>query len=112
MAATYDPDTDRGKVRLLISDVDTASATFTDEEIDTFLTMGDSVRDSAAVALETIAGNQALVLKRIKTHNLETNGPELAKELRALATQLRDTDDQAGVFLIADQSTSASYFPY
>jgi hypothetical protein len=35
--ATYDPTTDAGKVRLLISDTDVTTPIFTDVEIATFL---------------------------------------------------------------------------
>jgi len=58
MAATYDLDTNIGKVRLLISDVIVADAHFTDEEITVFLTMAsNSVRLAAAYALEAWAAD-------------------------------------------------------
>lgn len=90
MSFTYQPGTSRGRVRLLISDVDQTTATFTDEEIDTFLTLeDDDVRLAAAQALDTIASNEALVSKRIRLLDLQTDGPAVAKALRERAGELR-----------------------
>lgn len=98
MPATYDPSTPAGQVRLLINDVGDPF-TFTDDEIAAFigLAIGGSVLRAAATALDTIASNEALVSKVIKTQDLSTNGPAVAAELRARAATLRqqadDTDD-------------------
>lgn len=95
MAITTDPTTDIGRVRLLITDL-TEPPLFTDEQIQAFLTLeGDSVKLAAASALETIARSEALVSKRITTQDLSTDGPAVARELRASAAALRaqaDTD--------------------
>lgn len=108
---TYDPTTDRGQVRLLIVDTDVAeNATFTDAEIDTFLLLETGVFTAAALALETIAVNEALVLKVIQTLDLKTDGAKLAAELRARAKDLRaradddaaDIDDDFAVAEFAD----------
>lgn len=48
MAFTYDISTDRGRVRLYLSDTDSAAYVFEDDEIDYFLTRGGSV-DGAVV---------------------------------------------------------------
>jgi len=59
MVCTYNITTDRGKVRLLIYDVDTVNCHFTDTEIDTFLTMAnDSIYLAAAMALEAWAATE------------------------------------------------------
>lgn len=93
--ATYDPTTNPGLVRLLISDVDTTNPTFEDSEITAFLGLAaDNVRLAAAYALDTIASNEVLVQKRIKLLDLTTDGPACAKELRAHAKALRDQVDQ------------------
>lgn len=42
MAFTYDTTTNRGKVRLLVFDRDSASYTFTDAEIDAFLSLSSN----------------------------------------------------------------------
>lgn len=112
MAFTYSPSTDRGKVRLLISDTDDSDATrqlFTDEEIDTFLTLrASSVFRAAATALRTIASNEVQVQKRISILDLRTDGPSEARALRQLADdyeQAADEEDReavSGGFAIAE----------
>ena len=95
MAFTYDPTTDRGKVRLIVPDrVDTGHV-FTDAEIDTFLTMEVDVRRSAALALETIASDEAMVLKVIKLGDLSTNGAQLSEALLKRAAALRTQAEDA-----------------
>lgn len=107
--ATYDVATPLGRVRLLISDTDTAAATFDDAELATFLEMaGQSILVAAADALETIATNEALVLKVLRSQDLQTDGASLSKELRARADALRaraattvvDVADDDGGFAI------------
>jgi hypothetical protein len=103
MAFTYDVSTDRGKVRLLITDVQEANPLFQDAEIDAFLTLNTSVRLAAAAALEVIAASEVLVLKKIVNLDLETDGPAVARELRELAKQLRAQDSSIGAFDVAEQ---------
>lgn len=99
MSFTYDPTTDLGKVRMLIPDRVQADAIFTDEELDAYLEMnGDSVKYAAADALDTIASDQAMVLKVITLLDLRTDGPATAKSLMDRADKLRtqaDADDEA-----------------
>lgn len=90
MPFTYDPTTDRGRVRLMATDIDSTNAIFQDAEIDTFLALeGDSVKLAAAQALETIASNEALVQKKTRMLDIATDGPAVAKELRERAAALR-----------------------
>jgi hypothetical protein len=111
--STYDPDTDVGKVRLLISDVDLDNGPiFTDAEIATFLILeAVSVRRAAAQALDVIASNEALVQKRIQILDLRTDGPAVARALRDHAAALRDQvdsgveSDEDGEFEIAQMVT-------
>jgi hypothetical protein len=79
-----------------------ASSLFSDEEIQAFLDQehGDTWM-AAALALDTIADNQDLLLLKIKVTGLETDGPAVANELRRGAQTLRmrsematDIDDQ------------------
>ena len=75
MAFTYDPSTSRGRVRLMIPDRRPDEAIFSDVEIDTFLNIeGDSIKRAAALALETIAADEALVQKVMTRLDLSTNG--------------------------------------
>lgn len=111
MAFSYTLSTNVGKVRLLIMDNNASAYLFEDDEISSLLSIeGDNVRRGAALALETMASNEAYVLKRITLLDLTTDGPAVAKELRARAESLRmlaDRDDQAedgGAFDIAEMA--------
>ncbi len=90
----------RDDIRLLITDtggvdpVNNPQYVFTNDQIDTFYRLRNSnVYRAAALALRTLAANEALVSKRIKYLGLETDGPAVAKELRALAAELDTTAD-------------------
>lgn len=97
MAFTYDLATDRGKVRLLIQDTDTvteANQFYDDDEIDCFLTLagdldGEVVRNASAIALESWASNQVLILKVVTLLDIEVDGAVVSKEMRARAQILR-----------------------
>ena len=98
MAFTYDLTTDRGQVRLLITDTDHDNPIFQDNEIDFFIsnTAVDSSNDvnlAGAKALETIAASEVLVQKKIKLLDLTTDGPAVAKALRESAVLLREQSD-------------------
>lgn len=78
-------------VRTLTSDLDPDNPLLTDEQVELLLTLeGDNVKLAAATALETIARSEALISKKITTQDLSTDGPAVAKELRASAQALRD----------------------
>lgn len=113
MAFTYresGSDPTRDDVRLLINDVDREHAVFTDAEIDAFLTMAArAYKLAAAQALDTIADNEALTSKVIRTQDLQTDGPKVADSLRKRAQSLRDQhdadlEDDGGFFDIVDPS--------
>ena len=97
MAFTYNLATDRGKVRLLIQDTDTvtvANQFYDDDEIDCFLTIagnmeGDAVFNASAVALESWASNQVLILKVVTLLDVEVDGAKVSAEMRARAAVLR-----------------------
>lgn len=61
-----------------------------DEQIEMFLELNeDNVRLAAADALDTIASSEALIQKRLKLLDLETDGPAVAKAMREHAKTLR-----------------------
>jgi Arc/MetJ family transcription regulator len=95
MAFTYNPASDDiGRVRLIIGDKVEAEAMFSDEEIGAFLSMNeDSVKRGAAAALDSIASDQALVLKVVRTLDISTDGAAVARALREHAQRLRDEAD-------------------
>jgi hypothetical protein len=96
MPFTYDVTTDVGRVRLIINDKIEATAIYSDEEISAFLDLNeDSVKRGAAAALDSIASDQALVLKVIRTLDLSTDGASVARALREHAQRLRDEADDS-----------------
>ena len=105
MGFTYDVTTDRGKVRMLITDVNAVDYCFEDDEIDAYLTLNSSnVYKAAAFALITIAANEALVSKRIKILDLTTDGPAVAEALRKLAKEyLEEAEEDEDTFDWAEQ---------
>ncbi len=109
MAFTYDLTTDRGQVRLLITDTASANPIFQDNEIDFFLsnTAVDGTNDvnlSGAKALETIAASEALVQKKMKLLDLTTDGPAVAKSLRVAAALLREQSDSESDIDVIEQN--------
>lgn len=94
MAFTFDLETDRGKVRLLIQDDVEAYEFYTDAKIDAFLAIaedqeGDTVMHAAAMALEAWASNQAMILKVTTLLDVKVDGVAVAREMRARAATLR-----------------------
>ena len=111
MPIVYDPSTDRGKVRLLISDVggqNGATFIFTDAEIDTFLALRADVGLAAALALRTLAANEAQISKRITLLDLQTDGPAVARALLALADTLEAGAEGDVDFEVAEMGTTPS----
>lgn len=106
----YDPNTDAGRVRLLVTDTsdDEDVRLFTNDEIDTFLALeGSNVFRAAALALETVAVDQALVLKVIRTLDVQTDGAKVADSLLKRAEKLRaraddDAADATDDFAVAE----------
>lgn len=90
MAFTFDLGTDVGKVRLLVPDRTAAEPLFEDEEIGAFLALEvGNVRRAAALALETIAADEALTLKVVQSLDLTTDGAKLLEALLKRAKLLR-----------------------
>jgi len=104
MAFTYIVSTDRGRVRMLCTDRDETNPIFQDDEIDAFLAIEDeSVRLAAALALETIASDQVLVLKVVKTLDTTTDGAKVADAILKRAASLRQAEaDAPGGFAISE----------
>lgn len=91
----YDVTTPIGQVRLLINDT-SDDPVFADTDVAAFLAMeGDHVKRAAAQALDTIADDEALTSKAIRTQDLATDGPKVADSLRKRATTLRAQADDA-----------------
>lgn len=97
MTTLTDFSSDGAKVRLLISDIDTAAPIFNDASVEAFLSLaGGNVKRAAAAALLVIAVNETLVQKRLTLLDLRTDGPAEAEALRKLAAQYRaEADEEA-----------------
>lgn len=117
-----------GQVRLLINDAhdEPEAMVFSDAEVSAFLIMeGNNVKRAAAQALDTIADDEALTSKAIRTQDLATDGAKVADSLRKRATALRaqadklDDDADEGFFAIvpmgghahAPELTQHQHFP-
>jgi hypothetical protein len=91
MTYTADPTTLIGQIRLRIADRNSVNPIFQDEDLEAFYAMeGDSLKRACAAALETIAINEALILKVITNQGLSTNGAALAQALNQSASRLRE----------------------
>jgi hypothetical protein len=105
---TYDLATDIGRVRRTIPDRTEQDAIWSDEEIASFISdEGGSWRLATALALETIASDNLLVLKVLRVQNIETNTDKMAQALMQRATKLREIDtafdsDDGGDFDFAE----------
>ena len=100
MAATYDPLTPAGEVRLLISDI-SEPFIFQDNEIQAFLSMRkNSPLRAASSALMAIASNEALLYKYIRTDDLTVDGVKGATEIRLQARQLESQADSEEEFFL------------
>lgn len=95
------------KIRLFIPDNKADSYVFEDDEIEAFYTLEGSLKRAAAFALETIASNEAMVLKVIRLLDISTDGAKVADALLKRAALLRrQADDEevaeSGAFDIAE----------
>jgi hypothetical protein len=100
MAFTIDMSSYIGLVRLRIFDRNPLNPVFQDEDITAVYNTleRESVKRTAAFFLETIATQQALILKVMKNLQLSTDGAKLADSLQKQAADLRaqaDIDDTA-----------------
>lgn len=78
------------QVRGIIADTDEAHQLLPDQHINAFLHVEDgNVKLAAAQALDTIASSESLISKKIRSQDLSTDGPAVAKDLREHAARLR-----------------------
>ena len=88
---TVDPTTDIGMMRLYAADLSEIEPLLEDAHYTALLAVeGGSKKRAAAAALGAIAASEVLVSKKIRTLDLQTDGPAVAAELRAAAKALRD----------------------
>lgn len=90
MTFTFDIASIVGKVRLMIPDKLADGHLFEDDEIQAFLDLeSGNLKRATALALETTASDQALVLKVIRIQDLSTDGRAVAEALMKRAEVLR-----------------------
>lgn len=89
---SYDPTTDEGYVRFLISDTSDSDEDriFTDAEITAAVGREGSLKLTAAQLIDIIADNEVMILKVIRTQDLNTDGAKVADALRKRAQTLRE----------------------
>lgn len=97
MPFTYDPATSRGRVRLLVSDTDAATAAnqiFDDAEIDAFLSLENGeVYAAAAAACGSIAGStarSAIAYRALGRDGLDIDRRSVPEHFRKLAESYRE----------------------
>lgn len=95
MAFTYDPTTDRGRVRLRLSDTRPDRAAFTDAEIDALIT------DEGGWRGATVAAARILMTDRARFARIYSNAEGSVDETAGLATL------QAVIDQLAAQTTQA-----
>lgn len=96
-----------GQVRLLSTDIDEQNPVLEDDALLGLLALEqDNVRLAAAQALDIVASSETLVLKKLQTLDVTTDGPAVAVSLRNHAATLRkqvsDGFDGGGDFDVAD----------
>jgi hypothetical protein len=102
---TYDPATDRGKVRLYIDDrdvssvapttpLDQRSAIFEDAELDMLLAAHGGVLRASAAALRIIAANRTLLVRSRKVGDTSVDYGDAADRLMKLATEYESKADK------------------
>lgn len=95
MAYTFDVRTDVGKLRLLIPDRDATEPFFQDGELEAFLALEGDVRRATALALETLASDEALTLHAVQLLDLQTDGTKVSAALLTRAATLRGQAEAA-----------------
>lgn len=88
------------QVRVLIPDTDTTDPILTDEQIQLYLDIarGASPLRAAALALRAIANSQVLLLKVVRTDDIQVDGAKVADSLgkRADSYDAQADDGDAG----------------
>lgn len=90
MSWSFDPATDLGKCRLLITDTDPDRTIMSDEDLAAFIAMAGHYMPGAAMALDSIAANEVLSQKVLNIMGMATDGASVAKMLMLRAQKIRD----------------------
>ncbi|MFJ7748709.1 hypothetical protein ACIQXM_01990 [Arthrobacter sp. NPDC097144] len=83
-----------GRVRLLIADLDESAFLLSNEVVDAYLGFHEeNVYRAAADAMDAMATSDVLLSRKIRTQDLQTDGPAVATDLRKRAAELRARAD-------------------
>lgn len=94
MSYSYNLATNVGKVRLLIHDTSEDSALFSDEEINSVLSLNDSdIYASASDLLYSVIANKALLAKSIRAGDYSEDTTGVVKALTDLAKLYKEKSD-------------------
>lgn len=104
MSITTDPTTDVGKIRIITGDKYEEALFFEDDEIEAFLSIYDDLRLTAAAVLDSMASMEAIIQKKIRHLDLQTDGPAVASALREHAAELRREVEEEPAFAVAEQA--------
>lgn len=98
MAFNYTLSTNVGKMRAMIPDSNADAYVFEDAELEAFYSIeGESLKRATALALETIASNEAMVLKVVRLLDISTDGAKVSDALLKRAALLRTQADDEDV---------------
>ena len=88
-----------GQLRVLVNDLvqypeyatppATTGYMFSDDQLGVYLSLFPSVHFAAAACIDMLATNEALISKKIRTEDLQTDGAAVANSLRLHAAALR-----------------------
>ena len=101
---SYDISTNLGKIRALIGDTDATSVLLTDAKISAFLALkSNDLFLTAALALNAIAANKALLAKRKTAGNYSEDLTAIAKECRETAKVYEEMARNVPAEAVAEQ---------
>ena len=106
MVATYDLDTEIGKMRLMITDTDIDNPMFQDEEIQQFLSMTNNLYEAASLGWGNIAGSKSLLAKKKTTSKYSHDLTLLAKACREQSDYFKKLDEDAPAFGYAEMNVT------
>jgi len=96
-----------GQVRLLTADLDPTAPLIADDVLQGYLALQEgNVHRAAADVLDAMATSEVLLSKKIRSQDLQTDGPAVAAELRKQAVALRARADAI------DAQADAGYFEF
>ncbi|WP_341394062.1 hypothetical protein [Arthrobacter sp. G119Y2] len=102
-----------GRVRLLTADLDESAPLLTDEHLRGYLELhSGNVNRAAADVMDAMATSESLLARKIRTQDLQTDGPAVATDLRKRAAELRARADAEDAASLGDVFEVIPFHPY